>query len=392
MKIVFYANTYLPYISGVVRSMQFFREGLTARGQHVAIVAQGVPGYHAHDPQVVRFPAIPVPLYRSLALPVPLSFTHWRFINHFQPDVIHSQHPFILGDTAARTARQRGIPLIYTFHTQYHHYGSYVALPGWLISWLLFPLLRRMLRRYLKQCAHVIFPSASMLAEVQHFYGLERPYTVLPTGVNTANFANLDGRAVRNQRGWEAYRLLISVGRLGPEKNWETVLHAAAQLLPTSPDLRLVLVGDGPQRAALADLAANLGIAAQVIFVGQVEFETVPGLLAAAADSRGLFLFASQTESQGLATLEALAAGLPVAAVRGAGTIDIVRDGQEGYLTDPNPQALAAAARQLLTSPENWMNFQRQARQRAQDYDMMTLAEQLEGVYTQALLERKKMD
>jgi glycosyltransferase involved in cell wall biosynthesis len=185
--------------------------------------------------------------------------------------------------------------------------------------------------------------------------------------------------------GWGDDTVLISVGRLAAEKNMSVLLQAAALAAMDHPKLRVVIVGDGPDREKLEDLAAELGIADRVEFPGRLPFDRIPALLKAA----DLFGFASVTETQGMVTMEALAAGLPVAAVEAAGTRDVITDGIDGILTDNDPAALAVAIRTILEDPDRSQTFRTAATRKAESFDIDYLTSRMVDVYRQAIEDRK---
>jgi glycosyltransferase involved in cell wall biosynthesis len=178
---------------------------------------------------------------------------------------------------------------------------------------------------------------------------------------------------------------MISVGRLAKEKNWTLLLEAASFALEKHPDLRLVLLGDGPDRQDLEVFAAELGIAGRVDFMGSVPFDEVPAYLKAA----DFFGFASTTETQGLVTMEALAAGLPVIAVEASGTRDIIQNEQQGLLVDEDTQALANGMNRLLSDEDRFQRFRQAAQARIDVFSMTTLAGHLTDVYEQANQDKK---
>ena len=132
-------------------------------------------------------------------------------------------------------------------------------------------------------------------------------------------------------------------------------------------------------------LAAELGIAERVTFTGQLPFSEVTTYLKAA----DMFGFASVTETQGLVTMEAMAAGLPVVAVDASGTRDILDNGEQGFLVRNDADALAAAIKQLLASPEKMRRFSMNALKKAKTFDVKHLAKKLTGVYEQAIQDKK---
>jgi glycosyltransferase involved in cell wall biosynthesis len=274
--------------------------------------------------------------------------------------------------------------MIFTFHTQYWEYTHYVPFPQEIIQEFLKNAVHRWLREFMRKCQHIIIPSESLRDILVREYGLHERYSVIPTGTNLEPFLNADGKALRVEQGWQKETVLISVGRLAPEKNWDTLIQAFAKVHAEHPEARLVLIGDGPARQNLETLAAELGIAAQVTFTGSIPFEEIPRYLKAA----DLFVFASITETQGIVTIEAMAAGLPVVAVDGPGTRDIVQHGKQGYLVDNNPDALAKKLNQLLSKPERLKGLSTQALKRAKAFDVNQLSKQLIGVYEQAIQDK----
>jgi glycosyltransferase involved in cell wall biosynthesis len=209
---------------------------------------------------------------------------------------------------------------------------------------------------------------------------------VIPTGVDLEAYRTASGEKIRKKRHWEKDIVMISVGRLAPEKNWPTLLHAAARVLKEYPQFRLVLIGDGPDRKSLEDLAKELGIQKRATFTGALQFSEIPSYMKAA----NIFGFASVTETQGLATLEAMAAGLPVVAVDASGTRDILKHGQQGYLVENNAEALAAAIKKLLSNPDRMQKFAEAAYKKAQSFNIEQMTENLLGVYEQAIHDKKK--
>jgi glycosyltransferase involved in cell wall biosynthesis len=146
-----------------------------------------------------------------------------------------------------------------------------------------------------------------------------------------------------------------------------------------------VLIGEGSVQDELAQLAATLGVAHRVEFTGTIPFEDIPRYLKAA----DLFGFASTTETQGLVTMEALAAGLPVVAVNATGTQDIIRHEQDGLLTEDDSAALAQAICRMLESETMYQTFKAAALRRAKDFDILAQSQRLLEVYQRAIEDKK---
>ena len=309
-----------------------------------------------------------------------------QLIPKLKLDVIHTHHPFLLGQTAASKARDLNLPLVFTFHTQYHEYTHYVPFSQEQVQEFIKDRVMNWLRDYMRKCQHIVIPSESMRSILVNDYGLVDRFTVIPTGIDIAPYTEADGGPLRAEWGWPGDKVIISVGRLAEEKNWGTLLQAFALALKEQPDLRLVLVGDGPQAQNLHQLADELGITERVLFAGRVPFEQVPAYLKAA----DLFAFASVTETQGLATLEAMAAGLPVVAVAGPGTSDIVDDGEQGYLVQNDAQDLAKRMVDLICNPDAMSAFKTASLKKSRALDNKRLARKMLKVYERAIRDKKE--
>jgi len=386
MHIATFTNTYLPVISGVVRSVRSFRDELAHRGHNVFIFAQEQVDYVDKDPFIFRYSSLSMPYGVDIPAAIPISPFIDRLIPAIKLDVIHTHHPFLLGNTAATKAQELNLPLIFTFHTQYREYTHYVPFPMETIQNFLKSTVDRLLQDFMRRCQHIIIPSESMRETLVNHYGLKNNFTVIPTGVDLEAYRTASGEKIRKKRRWEKDIVMISIGRLAPEKNWPTLLHAAALVIKDIPQFRFVLIGDGPDRKSLEDLAKELGIQKRVTFTGSLPFAETPSYMKAA----NLFGFASITETQGLATLEAMAAGLPVVAVDASGTRDILKHGQQGYLVENDATALASAIKRLLSNPERMQKFAHAAYKKAQSFNIQKLTDKLLDVYEQAIRDKKK--
>jgi 1,2-diacylglycerol 3-alpha-glucosyltransferase len=383
MRIAYFTNFYLPVVNGVVRSVQSFRDALSAMGHNVFVFAQE-DDYEDTEPFIFRYPSIPLPGEIHTALPVS-SFVD-QLLPKLKLDVIHTHHPFLLGQTAATKARDYNLPLVFTFHTQYQEYTHYIPIPQEQVQEFLRSTVMNWLREFMRKCQHIVIPSESMRSILVDDYGLVDRFTVIPTGIDTAPYKAADGSALRSQWGWHNDKIVISAGRLAEEKNWSTLLQAFALAQKSYPNIRLVLIGDGPQADELHELAGELGVAERVLFTGKVPFNEIPNYLKAA----DLFSFASITETQGLVTLEAMAAGLPVVAVAASGTRDILENGKQGFLVENDAQALANGIIKLVESPSLMSRFKSAALRKSRTFDNQRLARKMLDVYEQAIQDKKE--
>lgn len=386
MHIAFFTNYYHPIVNGVVRSVASFREVLMNQGHNVFVFAQSESNYQDTEPFIFRYPSLPLPLSGDISAVIPVSPFVEQLLPALKLDVIHTHHPILLGQTAARKAAELDLPLIFTFHTQYWEYTHYIPFPQEMIQEFLKNAVHKWLRDFMQKCQHIVIPSESIKEILVRDYGLEERYTVIPTGTNLEPYRCADWQALRKENGWQDETVIISVGRLASEKNWDTLLHAFAKISAQRSKLRLVLIGDGPAKTSLQTLAAELGIGEHVTFTGALPFDEVPCHLKAA----DVFAFASVTETQGLVTIEAMAAGLPVVAVDGPGTRDIIEQGKQGLLVENDPEALAKGIKKLLADPQQMKRFSNSGLKKAKTYDVNELGKQMIGVYEQAIQDKRE--
>ncbi len=378
-----FTNTYKPVLSGVVRSVSSFRQALSEMGHNVFIFAQNPTGeYEEEEPFIFHFPAMEIPAYKY-PMTVPISRTIDKVFPSLKVDIIHAHHPAGIGKVGANKAKEYGLPLVFTHHTRYREYAEYVSLVPKNVSEM---VIGNWLIDFMSNCHHVIVPSEAIKESLAESYGMTERVTVIPTGIDLTPYRNADGTAVRAKHGWrEDQRVILSMGRLANVKNWPLLIDAAQIVLAKHPDVRFALIGDGPERDALQKQVKKSGLADRFEFIGRVPYEDVPSYLKAG----DLFAYASITETQGLVTLEALAAGLPVAAVDASGTNETVENGVDGLLTANDHEALAAAIDQVLSDKALYAQLQAAAKAKAEAWDIKVLAQKLLDIYAQAAVDQK---
>lgn len=377
LRVGLFTNNYLPMLGGVSTAVETTRTHLERLGHAVIVVAPRMAGAREDSPHVIRVPALPAPTYPDFSLPLPLPPGLRRTIRALDLDVFHAQHPFLLGGTARRLARELGRPLAFTYHTLYEKYAHYVPLPRLLVA-------RRAVcwsTRFANSADVVIAPSEA-LAERLSAQGVHQPIEVIPTGVDLGRFRATDRAVARGAAALPAAGpLLLYVGRLDREKNLVFLLHAFARIAAAHPTVRLALVGRGTQEHALRTIAAARPGAERVHFVGGID----PAEVVRYYQAADVFVFASTTETQGLAVLEAMAAGLPVVAVRASGVEEAVLDGVTGLLVPEDPAAFAAAVTEVLKDSDLAEKLAGGGSETAQRFAAPALADRLAAVYRRLL-------
>lgn len=373
LRVGMFTNVYLPTTNGVVVSVETFRKALTRLGHDVFIFGPDSGDIEDRAPFIFRYPAVELPLQKyPLTLPVSPYIDH--VIKNLKPQVLHANHPALLGRVAERKAEELNLPLVFTYHTRYADYSHYAdPLPQDNVK----DFIDHWLASFMSNCHHVVVPSESIRQMLKKNYGLEEHVSVVPTGIDLEKFSLHQRESARKELGWDtAIKHLVSVGRLAKEKSFDLLIKAFSKL--THQDTKLVIIGSGDEKKNLESLAQELGVADRVVFTGLIGFEEVPKYLAAS----DLFVFASVTETQGLVTLEAMASGLPVAAVNASGTREAVGE-ESSVLTEHDADSLAQGITQMLERDLAQAGVA--ARQRAEQFGLIPQGKAMVEVYQSAM-------
>jgi 1,2-diacylglycerol 3-alpha-glucosyltransferase len=324
MKILMVTNTYAPHVGGVARSVTGFSEAYRQMGHEVVVVAPRFEETPPEEPDVIRFPAFRRLSGSEFSVPLPVPWRIRWALRRFAPDLVHSHHPFLLGDTALRVSAFLGIPIVFTHHTMYEEYTHYV--PGDS------PVLKRfaieLVTGYCNLCDAVVAPSETV-RDVLVRREVTAPIEVIPTGVDLDYFASGRRDVFRDELGISGGEFVIGhVGRLAPEKNLGFLARAIARYLRDREDSHFLIAGAGPSSDEIRAVFDQAGCAGRLHFLGLLDRDRLADCYAA----MDLFAFASQTETQGMVITEAMASGLPVVAVDASGVREVVKDGINGRL------------------------------------------------------------
>lgn len=336
MNIVIFTNTFTPHVGGVARSVQAFTDAYRERGHRVLVVAPEFPDTPETEHDVVRVPAFQNFNASDFSVAMPIPKGLGEVLDDFQPDIVHSQHPFLLGMTAVRVAGQRNIPLVFTHHTLYEQYTHYV--PGDS------PVLQRFvieLATHYANLADQVFAPSESIRDLLLERGVTSDVLVVPTGVRVERFAHGDGPAFREAAGIPGDAWVVGhLGRLAPEKNLAFLAEAVAAFAASREEVRFLVVGEGPSEAEIRAIFRRRGLEGRLTVAGVLE----GGRLAGALNAMDVFAFASKSETQGMVLTEAMAAGLPVVALDASGAREVVDDAGNGrLLAEETPEAFADA-------------------------------------------------
>lgn len=377
MNILFFTNTYLPHVGGVAKSVYTLETTFRQMGHRVRVVAPEFED-EMEDPNVLRVPAIQKFNGSDFSVRIPIPNMVGDFVEDFKPDVVHSHHPFLLGDAALRIARRWEIPIVFTHHTLYEKYTHYVPFDS--------PTLKRLAVRlstgYCNLCDLIVAPSESV-ADLLGKRGVETPIETVPTGIDLDAFAGNSGAAFREARGIPSDATVIgTVGRLAREKNLPYLAEAVSGCLERHPSAVFLVVGDGDAREEMLSILKPRAAEGRIFAVGKLSGRELLDAYAA----MDCFVFASRTETQGLVLAEALAAGNPVVALDGPGVREVVVDGKNGFLLpgDASPDAFAERLNKLLDDEGVFRSRAAEARRGVESYGTEACAERILSCYRRA--------
>ncbi len=369
MKIAFFTETFLPKVDGIVTRLTKTVKHLIQAGDEVIVFCpEGAPS-HYMGAKIIGVSAMPLPLYPELKLGLPGPAVS-EALENFQPDLIHVVNPAVLGLGGIWLAKTNNIPLIASYHTHLPKYLEHYGMG------MLEPLLWELLKAAHNQALLNLCTSTAMVNELSE-KGIQNT-ALWQRGVDTDVFRpDLRSDLMRSRLLGEhddQGALLIYVGRLSAEKQIERI----KPVLEALPKTRLALVGDGPYRQQLEKIFENTA----TTFVGYLCGEE----LASAYASGDAFLFPSSTETLGLVLLEAMAAGCPVVGANRGGIPDIISDGKNGCLYNPDglndgSESLIKATQTLLGNDLERQTMRKAAREEAERWGWTSATEQLRGYY-----------
>ena len=373
MKIAFFTETFLPKVDGIVTRLTKTIEFLTKNGDEVIVFCpEGCPDSYK-GATIVGVAAMPLPLYPELKLGLPGPAVSDK-LEEFKPDLVHVVNPAVLGLGGIWLAKTNNIPLIASYHTHLPKYLEHYGMG------MLEPLLWELLKAAHNQALLNLCTSTAMVNELED-KGIQRT-ALWQRGVDTENFRPELRSEKMREKLFGKYQntdsLLIYVGRLSAEKQIERI----KPVLDNIPGACLALVGDGPYRGQLEKIFENT----KTNFIGYLSGEE----LASAYASGDIFLFPSSTETLGLVLLEAMAAGCPVIGANKGGIPDIINNGINGCLYNPDEKdngerSLIEATKKILADNNKKEAMRKEARKEAEQWDWNQATLQLQKYYAETL-------
>ncbi len=392
MRIGIFTDTYPPYINGVSTSIAMLEKGLREMGHEVFIVTvnpENMSYKYEDDERIIRIPGIPIGIYDYRLTGIyPL-----RAINKIKKwdlDIIHSHTEFGVGTFARIVAKQFNIPLVHTYHTMYEDYVYYIT-KGY------FDKSSKKIVEYLtkfycdKTAKALIVPSQKTYDMFKQKYKFDKDIHIVPTGIDIDRFKKekIDKQELESLKKELGIKkddfVILFVGRIAKEKNIDLLLKSHVKIIGKHPNAKLVIVGSGPDYEHYIEMAKKLKIDSNVIFTSSIPWEEIP-IYYALGD---VFTTASNTETQGLTLIEAMAGSVPVVCLKDKSFEDILLDGKNGkYFT--NESEYISSMNYLIENPSDLETMSEQARITSEMHSIGFFAKSVLNVYKEAIGVEKK--
>ncbi len=369
MRILFVTNNYTPYAGGVVSSINATVKELHKQRHHVTLVTLDFLGTQHDDPTwVKRIPSFLRFRYKKNHMAIAWRPKRYlkKIIAQLKPDVVHVHHPFLLGPMAVDVAQKMDIKTVFTYHAVYEEYTHYVPLPQFLVK----PMVRQIVLRFCKKVDQIIVPS-SAIKKYLYTHHIDNT-TIIPSGLKE-QFVQ---QSFIQKKLKNPYQLLY-VGRFVKEKNIPVLLDVMANL---PEEYHLTLVGYGEY----LDYVQSYAYEKLKLSAGRVRFIIKPdqAQLIELYRSAHLFLFPSQTDTQGLVLAEAMACSMPVVALDGPGQRDSIEQGKNGFIV-ARKDLMVEKIQEIFLDQKCYERLQKNAWLISKTFDSEALSKRLSSLYAQ---------
>ena len=395
MKILLTTDWYKPVVNGVVTFVINLKKELESRGHEVRVLtlSRSYESYAENGVYYIKSLNLEK-IYPNARAVLPHMEPFVRELIWWNPDVVHSQCEFMTFSYALKISKKCQCPLIHTYHTVYEDYIHY--LPGGLSNYKIGAKLERKAvacfsKMILSRTSQVIVPTKKV-ENILKKYGVGEPVSVMPTGVDLSRFKEPitleEKNAVKKRLGIPLEnKVLVSVGRLAKEKNLEELLEYFAKLVREGnrKNLTFLIAGDGPDRERLEKLAEELGIKDQVVFTGMISPDKVAGYYKLG----DVFVCASNSETQGITYIEALACGLPALCRRDDCLSQVVTDGYNGFQYE-NYAYFKIHLDYILEQEERRLEMGRRGQEISSLYSTWNFCTAAEGIYRKVIERQEK--
>lgn len=420
MKIVISTDVYYPMINGVAVFSKNLATGLKKRGHQVMVLTPSISGKFSveKDPNcnftVVRLKSTRMYLYpdqiekipndkKILGIKIPhflyknglhVSYNPYsdirRVLDDFKPDIIHNQTSGPLALAIFRYAKKRNIPIVMTDHTYPDNLTQQVKLPKFAKK----PINAAMnayFMSFLRRSEYATLPTKQAITDLlpKNHHSFKVPVEALSNGIDLSHFT----KGPASEEIYKKYAIpknvpiILYVGRIDPEKSLDILVNSFKKLIKETPKAHLVMVGDGTAREKLEKMIKRKKIGSQAHFIGRVVGDDLPQIYRTGT----VFVITSKTETQSIVLMEAMASGLPAIAVNAGAVTELVKDGENGFIFEPNDTAgIASGINTIISNKELREKMSKNALKMIAKHDINYTLSRFEKIYNNVLRSRSK--
>ena len=395
MRVGIFTESYPPLVNGVSTSILMLEHALTKLGHEVFIitVSDNKKDYVLeNNGHILRLPSVNLANCYDYKMTSVYPIKAVNMIKKMNLDVIHSNVEFTVGIFARVVSEQLSIPLVHTYHTNWEDYTHYITKNKKILDDICKKLLKYLVVFFEdKTVTELIVPSNKIYNLFKDKYKFTKNIHIIQTGIETSkfykeNFNQKDINSLKKKLGIKKKDFVVmTVSRLAKEKSVDRIINNHKELVKKYSNMKLLIVGDGPDIDKLKDEAKSLGVSDSVIFTGKVPLSDIPIYY----QLGNVFVTASKSETQGLTVVEAISSSLPVVAVKDDSFVNSVIEEFNGFVFTDDEKYINSISK-LYEDKELYNRLSNQSRLLSEDFSSEYFALKVLKVYETAIENYKK--
>lgn len=395
MRVGIFTESYPPLVNGVSTSILMLEHALTKLGHEVFIitVSDNKKDYVLeNNGHILRLPSVNLANCYDYKMTSVYPIKAVNMIKKMNLDVIHSNVEFTVGIFARVVSEQLSIPLVHTYHTNWEDYTHYITKNKKILDDICKKLLKYLVVFFEdKTVTELIVPSNKIYNLFKDKYKFTKNIHIIQTGIETSKFYkekfNLkDINSLKKKLGIKKKDFVVmTVSRLAKEKSVDRIINNHKELVKKYSNMKLLIVGDGPDIDKLKDEAKSLGVSDSVIFTGKVPLSDIPIYY----QLGNVFVTASKSETQGLTVVEAISSSLPIVAVKDDSFVNSVIEDFNGFVFTDDEKYINSISK-LYEDKELYNRLSNQSRLLSEDFSSEYFALKVLKVYETAIENYKK--
>ncbi len=395
MRVGIFTESYPPLVNGVSTSILMLEHALTKLGHEVFIitVSDNKKDYVLeNNGHILRLPSVNLANCYDYKMTSVYPIKAVNMIKKMNLDVIHSNVEFTVGIFARVVSEQLSIPLVHTYHTNWEDYTHYITKNKKILDDICKKLLKYLVVFFEdKTVTELIVPSNKIYNLFKDKYKFTKNIHIIQTGIETSkfykeNFNQKDINSLKKKLGIKKKDFVVmTVSRLAKEKSVDRIINNHKELVKKYSNMKLLIVGDGPDIDKLKDEAKSLGVSDSVIFTGKVPLNDIPIYY----QLGNVFVTASKSETQGLTVVEAISSSLPVVAVKDDSFVNSVIEDFNGFVFTDDEKYINSISK-LYEDKDLYNRLSNQSRLLSADFSSEYFALKVLKVYETAIENYKK--